>query len=174
MLGFRPVSRFPILLATVAGLLALLALAPACREAEAGDLPVHVPDATVERSAVPEVYHWDLTPLFAGDEAWEKERAAVETEIARLDSCRGKLADPAGLKRCLNLYFGLHDRANHVTLYAALRLTTAQSDDALQSRGAPTAFPGPNGPFQEDLDRVERPGRSVHRARRLASGHRRR
>jgi oligoendopeptidase F len=92
-----------------------------------------VPDATVERGAIPEVYNWDLTALFASDAAWEKERAAVESEIGKLQACQGKLAGPASLRKCLDLYFGLHDRANHVTLYAGLRLTTAQSDDALQT-----------------------------------------
>lgn len=115
-------------------LLALASLAPPA----AADLPPYVPDATTSRSAVPDVYQWDLSPLFASDAAWEQARVKLTGEIPRLDAYRGKLADPKALRACLDLYFRLHGDANVLTLYAGMRQTTAQSDDragALQQHG---------------------------------------
>jgi oligoendopeptidase F len=92
-------------------------------------LPDYTPDANTPRSAVPDIYKWDLSPLFASDEAWDAARSKVLGEIPALAAYEGKLADPASLNACLELYFRLHSAANFVTLYANLRQSTALSDE---------------------------------------------
>ncbi|MCG6950329.1 MAG: oligoendopeptidase F [Acidobacteria bacterium] len=93
-------------------------------------LPTYEPDANVDRSAIPEIYTWDLSPLFASDEAWDEARLKLLAAIPGLEAYDGKLADPGALGACLDLYFRLHSDANFVTLYANLRQSTALSDEA--------------------------------------------
>ncbi len=101
--------------------------------AEETCLPTHVPDATIERSEVPEVFRWNLDPLFPSDADWEAERSSLESEVDRLAEFEGRLGNPRSLKEGLELYFQLHDRINHLTLYANLRQTTGQRDDVARA-----------------------------------------
>ena len=91
--------------------------------------PAYTPDANAPRSAIPEIYTWDLSPLFASDEAWDVARLKLLAEIPGLETYDGRLADPAALRACLDLYFQLHSDANFVTLYPNLRQSTALSDE---------------------------------------------
>jgi oligoendopeptidase F len=91
--------------------------------------PTYTPDANAPRSAIPEIFKWDLSPLFASDEAWDAARLKLLAEIPDLEVFEGRLADPASLQACLDLYFRLHSDANFVTLYANLRQSTALSDE---------------------------------------------
>jgi oligoendopeptidase F len=100
----------------------------------AGDLPDYEPDANHTRDQVPDAYKWSLTPLFASEAAWEEEVAKLEQEIPGLAAYKGKLGDPGSLKKCLDLYFGLHDRASHVQQYANLARATELTSEALQVR----------------------------------------
>ncbi|MDX9723000.1 MAG: oligoendopeptidase F [Myxococcota bacterium] len=112
--------------------LLILALLPlqlaACGAAKAQELPLHIPDSSQTRSEIPTLYQWDLSPLFANDEAWEAQRAALEDEIPTLTSYAGKLSEPASLNACLDLYFRLHNDVNHLGTYAKMRLDTARQD----------------------------------------------
>lgn len=100
-----------------------------------GELPVWSPDANAPRSTIPGVYTWDLTPLFASDRAFEQARVKLLAEVPGLARYEGKLGDPAALVGCLDLYFRLHRDANFLTLYANLRQSTAQTDDAAAAMG---------------------------------------
>jgi oligoendopeptidase F len=93
------------------------------------DLPAHTPDANINRSDIPEIYTWDLSPLFASDTAWDEARLKLLAGIPDLEGYDGKLADPESLRACLELYFRLHSDANFVTLYANLRQSTALSEE---------------------------------------------
>ena len=95
----------------------------------AADLPAFTPDSNAARSTIPEVYKWDLTPLFDSDEAWDAARLRLLKDIPGLEAYAGKLVEPVALKACLELYFRLHSDGNFVTLYANLRQSTAQSDE---------------------------------------------
>ncbi len=110
---------------------ALLPLALPAAALFPADLPVVTPDASAPRASVPAVYRWNLSPLFPSDEACDQARRKLLAEIPALGEFRGKLADPAALAACLQLYFRLHRDANFLTLYANLRQSTAQTDDAL-------------------------------------------
>lgn len=120
-------SRAALALAGLA--LSLMAAAAPVGAAPADNLPAYEPDATVARSAIPDVYKWNLTPLFASDAAWEQGRVKLLADIPALAQYKGKLGDPKVLCACLDHYFKLHGDANCLTLYANMRLTTAQSDD---------------------------------------------
>jgi len=109
---------------------ALLTAVPNGIAAEfAADPPVFTPDSNAARSAIPEVYKWNLAPLFPSDKAWDAARLKLLTDIPGLEAYDGKLAEPAALRACLDLYFRLHSDGNFVTLYANLRQSTAQSDE---------------------------------------------
>lgn len=95
----------------------------------AADLPAYTPDSNHPRSAVPAAYTWDLKPLFDSDAGFEAGLARLRQDIPTLAPFSGRLADPATLFGCLDLYFRLHNDANKLTLYANLRQSTALSDD---------------------------------------------
>jgi len=95
----------------------------------ATDPPAFTPDSNAARSTIPDVFKWDLSPLFASDEAWDTARQKLLKDIPSLAAYDGKLAEPASLRACLELYFRLHSDGNFVTLYANLRQSTAQSDE---------------------------------------------
>ena len=96
-------------------------------------LPDYEPDANHTRDQVPDAAKWSLVQLYADDAAWEQELAAVAGELPQLAAYEGRLTDPTALAACLELYFGLHDRASRVTQYANLALDTSLSDERLQA-----------------------------------------
>ena len=103
----------------------------------AGELPVHRPDPNASRDEIPAVYRWDLTALFDDDEAWNAAMEAIGDQLSGLDAHRGHLTDPRHLREALDLYFDLHDRTNHCTLYANLGHAVALDDarsSAMQDR----------------------------------------
>ncbi len=95
----------------------------------AADLPAYTPDSNHPRSAVPAAYTWDLKPLFDSDAGFEAGLVRLRQDIPALAPFSGRLADPATLFGCLDLYFRLHNDANKLTLYANLRQSTALTDD---------------------------------------------
>ena len=96
-------------------------------------LPPYKPDANAARKQIPDVYKWDLTPLFASDEAWEAALTKLDREVDDLAVFKGQLGDAGKLKACLDLYFRIHNEVSHVTMYASLRHDTHQADDAAQA-----------------------------------------
>ncbi|MFH2001516.1 MAG: M3 family metallopeptidase, partial [Planctomycetota bacterium] len=78
------------------------------------------PDANMSRSDIPELYKWDLSPVFPSDAEWEKAVWEVMTGSEKLKAFQGKLDDPVCLSKALAVYFDLHVLANKVTLYSNL------------------------------------------------------
>jgi oligoendopeptidase F len=126
-------SRFlahrPIAVVLVATALIALALPAFARE-----YPAYEPDANNSRDQVPDVYKWDLTPLFGSVADWESALKDLSGEVEVLKSYRGKLSDPKAMTECLDLYFDVHNRATHVQQYAALALDTNVTDQEKQAR----------------------------------------
>ncbi len=85
-----------------------------------------MPDANMERSALPADSKWNLAPLFVDDAAFSAASDQVVTNIAALAAFQGKLAAPESLAACLDLYFDTRLLANKMTLYAQTRLVTDQ------------------------------------------------
>ena len=100
----------------------------------AGGLPAYEPDANHTRDQVPDVYKWSLDQLYPSVEAWEQEMSALGDEIGQLERFQGRLDQPRAMGECLALYFGLHDRASHLTQYANLALDSELTDEVLQTR----------------------------------------
>ena len=59
-----------------------------------GELPVWSPDANAPRSAIPAVYTWDLTPLFASDQAFEQARVKLLGGAPGAGQVRGQARRP--------------------------------------------------------------------------------
>ncbi len=97
--------------------------------AAAAELPPYHPDANAPCDQIPAVYHWNMSPLFASDDAWDAARTKLLAEVPTLAAYQGKLGDPQQLEACLDLYFRLHNQANALTLYPNMRQAVAQTDD---------------------------------------------
>ena len=125
----------PFLLSTL-GLAGVLTLSAPTFATDDMDLPQ--PDANAARADIPDLFKWDLTPLFSSDEAWQQEYDRLRGELPRLESYKGSLGDPAALLECLRLYFELHDAVNNITLYPQLQEVADLANDdyhAMSSQG---------------------------------------
>jgi oligoendopeptidase F len=115
-------------------LVAAIAMCAIALPSFAGEYPQYEPNANDSRDQVPDVYKWDLTPLFASVEDWEKALEDLSAEVEVLESYKGKLSDPKAMAACLDLYFDVHNRTSHVQQYAALALETNLTDEEKQAR----------------------------------------
>ncbi len=97
-------------------------------EATAGDLPPWSPDANAERSAIPEVYRWDLSALVADDAVWETEAVEAREMVDRVVALREGVETPDGLLRYLDAFFSADEVVNRITLYANLQRDTHSTD----------------------------------------------
>ena len=104
-----------------------------CGVATAEELPTWTPDASRARADVPDIYKWDLSPLFDSAEAWEASRQSLTAEAPKIGNYRGQLQDPAALRSCLELYFRVHDETNRITLYAGLLADSDTGNEEYQA-----------------------------------------
>lgn len=80
------------------------------------------PQTVRKRSEIPEQYRWRLEDIFATNDDWEKEFAAVKEAIPQIGAFAGKLGEsPATLARCLDLMFDTVERFERVIVYAFTR-----------------------------------------------------
>lgn len=86
--------------------------------------PTFQPDANMDRSDIPSVYCWDLTPLCASDAKWQEEMRGVQAAIQQLDDLQQDISTPHGLFKYLEIYFTTDDHINRLTLYANLKRDT--------------------------------------------------
>jgi oligoendopeptidase F len=100
----------------------------------AGEYPAYTPNANDSRDQVPDIYKWDLTPLFASVADWDKAVVDLSAQVEVLKSYQGKLSNPKAMAECLDLYFDVHNRTTHVQQYAALALETNVTDQEKQAR----------------------------------------
>ena len=87
-----------------------------------------------ERSEIEKQYLWDLTSLFADDDAWEAAYAQLDADLAQMDQFRGKLGD--GVQVVVEAYRVLHDlavRLEAVHGYAYQRRTEDTRDTKAQN-----------------------------------------
>ncbi|MEZ4297984.1 MAG: oligoendopeptidase F [Polyangiaceae bacterium] len=90
------------------------------------------PDANRARADVPDAYKWKLDVLFANDEAFEAGLKSAAESRKQLATFEGKLAKPASLLACLDLYFKTRLLTNKLTLYANMRFDTDVRSTTLQ------------------------------------------
>jgi oligoendopeptidase F len=125
--------RSPVNLAILIALLAIGAAAPGPKTAGAPASARFVPDANLERSAIPDQYKWKLDALFASDAAFEQGLVDAAAARRRLASYSGRLEDPAALRACLDLYFDTRLLTNRLSLYGNLRHVGDQASTPLQA-----------------------------------------
>lgn len=94
------------------------------------------PDGNMARSAIPDLYKWNLKPLFKSDKAWEDALQKATGAVDRLGSFKGKLAKPSALESCLKIYFDTRLLVNKLTLYANMRFDSEQKSSTLRSMNA--------------------------------------
>jgi oligoendopeptidase F len=102
-------------------LMALLISVPAAAEYE--------PDPNAARQDVPAEYRWKLDQLFESDDAWQDSMDQLASEIGGIEEWRGKLSVGTDLEQALAMYFDLHNRINHCTLFANLKVSVQGDDD---------------------------------------------
>ncbi|MBM7601670.1 oligoendopeptidase F [Virgibacillus halotolerans] len=95
---------------------------------------------TLYRSEVPAEQTWNLTDLFASDNAWEKELEKVKEDVQQVVQYKGKLGtDAATLFACLSVLEAFQKRVIHVATYANLRSSADGSDPNNQRDAAKVA-----------------------------------
>ena len=73
------------------------------------------------RSQIEERYKWDLTPMFASDEKWEEEFAALSEKLPLLEEFSGKLTEQKTILDCLKLSDELSTSYGELYVYAYQR-----------------------------------------------------
>ena len=94
-------------------------------------------DLLKERNEIEEQYRWDLSTLYASDEAFEEDFAKLDGCIAKVAAFRGKLTDAASLKACFEADTELDLLLSDLFCYANLRRsedTRAEDAQALYMR----------------------------------------
>ena len=75
---------------------------------------------TSNRTDVPIEYTWDLTDLYASDEAWESAKDAWAGQLDELTTFKGSLSSSAGqLLACLDYFSGLNQELRRLYSYAS-------------------------------------------------------
>lgn len=75
-----------------------------------------------ERNQIAEQYKWDITTLFANDEAWEKALAEIPEAAEKVTCYQGKLTEsPETLRAFLDAEEALDRKIENVYCYASLR-----------------------------------------------------
>jgi oligoendopeptidase F len=74
-----------------------------------------------DRSKIPDEHKWDLTPLYASDDAWRAEKQELSAEIPKLRRFQGKLASSAAtLAEALDLQSALDKELSRLFVYASM------------------------------------------------------
>lgn len=95
----------------------------------------YMPDADAPRSAVPELYRWDLGPLYPAVGEWEQARTAVEAGLGAIAACQGKLHESAEtLRRCLDTKYDLQKSLERLWVYASAEFSVDRQVAAAQAR----------------------------------------
>ncbi|MCL2611538.1 MAG: oligoendopeptidase F [Defluviitaleaceae bacterium] len=75
----------------------------------------------VERSMIAEKDKWDLTNIFKSVEEWKKCVDEITGALKDFEAFRGKLSEPKGLSKCLELKYELDRKVKLVLLYSSLK-----------------------------------------------------
>jgi oligoendopeptidase F len=74
-----------------------------------------------DRSKIPDQYKWNLTDIYATDDAWKNEKQKLVAEIPSIANYRGKLAEsPSMLFACLDLVSRLSKEFARLASYASM------------------------------------------------------
>jgi len=85
------------------------------------------------RSEIPTEYTWDLTTVYADDDAWGQAAEALQAQLPEAERLKGSVASgPAGLLKALQFRDGLYRRMERIHVYASMRKDSDSADAAAQ------------------------------------------
>src|SRR5690606_7346208 len=75
-----------------------------------------------DRETTPAKYQWDLTHLYASDEAWSAEKSRIQQEMEKISGYKGRLAQsPTSLYEALELSTQLNKEMARLYSYASMK-----------------------------------------------------
>ena len=80
---------------------------------------------------------WNLESIYANNELWEEEYAALEKEAEEFAKLKGAIeADVSKIPVVLDAYYGLHRRLSKLSVYARMRFDQDTTDSTYQTMSA--------------------------------------
>ena len=86
-----------------------------------------------ERKEIAEEYKWDLSSLFASDEAWEESLADIDEMIKEAASYQGKLHDPEIIAEFFHKETEMSRRLDDIFVYVSLRRSEDNTSEKAQA-----------------------------------------
>lgn len=80
---------------------------------------------------------WNLESIYANNELWEEDYAALEKDAAEFAKLKGAIeADVSKIPAVLDAYYGLHRRLSKLSVYARMRFDQDTTDSNYQTMSA--------------------------------------
>ena len=80
---------------------------------------------------------WNLESIYANNELWEEDYAALEKDAAEFAKLKGAIeADVSKIPTVLDAYYGLHRRLSKLSVYARMRFDQDTADSTYQTMAA--------------------------------------
>ena len=80
---------------------------------------------------------WNLESIYANNELWEDDYAALEKDAAEFAKLKGAIeADVSKIPAVLDAYYGLHRRLSKLSVYARMRFDQDTADSTYQTMAA--------------------------------------
>ena len=80
---------------------------------------------------------WNLESIYANNELWEEDYAALEKDAAEFAKLKGAIeADVSKIPAVLDAYYGLHRRLSKLSVYARMRSDQDTTDSTYQTMAA--------------------------------------
>lgn len=80
---------------------------------------------------------WNLESIYANNELWEADYAALEKDAAEFAKLKGAIeADVSKIPAVLDAYYGLHRRLSKLSVYARMRFDQDTTDSTYQTMSA--------------------------------------
>lgn len=88
---------------------------------------------------------WNLESIYANNELWEEDYAALEKDAAEFAKLKGAIeADVSKIPAVLDAYYGLHRRLSKLSVYARMRFDQDTTDSTYQTMSAKIGSLGVN------------------------------
>ena len=80
---------------------------------------------------------WNIESIYANNELWEEDYAALEKDAAEFAKLKGAIeADVSKIPAVLDAYYGLHRRLSKLSVYARMRFDQDTTDSTYQTMSA--------------------------------------
>lgn len=98
-----------------------------------------------DRKAIDIKDTWNLESIYANNELWEEDYAALEKDAAEFAKLKGAIeADVSKIPAVLDAYYGLHRRLSKLSVYARMRFDQDTTDSTYQTMSAKIGSLGVN------------------------------